>query len=257
MTLSIPTLVAVALFAAFCIVELVAARPAAADALARGRLATNFAMPLLTALLAAAVPVSAAAAAIWARQAGLGLFNHMAAPAIAILALSLLVRSFTNYWLHRALHASAILWRIHRVHHSDRHVDVTLALRHHPFEAIFVGTVYAATAVALGLSPWIAIVTDLVFLAAGLWEHLDVKAPRWFERWFGRLLTSPDWHRVHHSADQQETDSNFGSLLSVWDRLFGTDRPLSLGSVERIGLGDDEDARADKLLEQLRSPLRR
>lgn len=255
--LSIPTIVAVALFAMFCIIELVAARPTAAGSLTTARLATNFAMPLLTAVLTALVPVSAAVAAIWAQQNGLGLFNQLAAPVALILAFSLLVRSFSNYWLHRALHAWVILWRVHRVHHSDRHVDVTLALRHHPFESLLVGSVYAATAVALGLPPWVAIGTDLLFLAAGLWEHIDVPAPRWFDRWLGRLLTTPDWHRVHHSAAQRETDRNFGSLFSIWDRMFGTDRPVSLGPVQRIGLGDAEDARADQVWEQLRSPLRR
>lgn len=256
MTPDIPTLVAVGLFAAFCMIEFAGASKAAPESFGTGRLLTNFAMPLVTAILAAAVPVSAAAASIWAQGKGLGLFNQVAAPGIAIFALSVLVRSFANYWIHRALHASPVLWRVHRVHHSDRYVDVTLALRHHPLEAIFLSAVYAGVAIALGLPPWIAIATDLLFLAAGLWEHVDVKTPAWFDHQLGRLFTSPDWHRVHHSAHRSETDRNFGSVLSIWDRLFGTDRPVSLGRVRRLGLGDAEDARADKLWEQLRSPLR-
>jgi len=250
-------MVAVGLFALFCVIELVAAPTRETGSFSFRRMMTNFSMPVIAAALAAIAPFSATAAALWADKAGIGLFNHLTMPAPIVFVVAVVTRTLVAYWLHRAFHRWPILWRIHRVHHADRFIDVTLALRHHPFESLLAIGVYALTAALLGLPAWIAISVDLLMLAAGYWEHLDLAAPRWFSSGLRLILTTPDWHRVHHSALRRETDSNYGSLLSIWDRWFLTDRPVASGPVRRIGLGEQEDIRADDVWAQLKSPFRR
>lgn len=249
--------IATGLFGLFVIIEASAVSRADRAALSTRRFATNFSMPLLASAISTLVPLSAVTVAMWAEKTEFGLLNLVAASPLAAFAIAVLTRSFLDYWLHRASHRWRWLWRIHRVHHSDRFFDVTLALRHHPFEALVAIAFYAPASALLGLPAWTIIAAELLMVAAAYWEHLDLAAPAWVVRWLHPVLTVPQWHRVHHSARQIETDSNFGTLLVVWDRLFGTNRPIGQGPVERIGLGDEEDRRSDRWLDQLASPFRR
>ena len=141
-----------------------------------------------------------------------------------------------RYWEHRAFHEIPLLWRLHLVHHSDTAVDVTTAERHHPFERIL-GTLLAFMLVfALGFS--LQAVGLYLFLAtlAALYSHGNITLPEVIDQRLRRLLVTPSVHHIHHSSYQPETDSNYGSVLTVWDRLFGTYTEPSSTRVTRVGL---------------------
>jgi sterol desaturase/sphingolipid hydroxylase (fatty acid hydroxylase superfamily) len=225
----------------------------------RGRLATNFAMGLLAALLYTLLPLTSVAAAGWAELRGIGLLNLAAVPAPAAAALTVIAWSLANYALHRIFHASPWLWRLHRVHHADTAVDLSTGFRNHPGEVVAAALVRAVVAVALGLSVPALIVYEAAAFVSAMWTHANLRLPGPLDRALRWLLVTPAMHHVHHSARRCETDSNYGELLSVWDRAFGTYRPSDLDSLAktRLGLGEESDRGAASLRRQLLSPLGR
>lgn len=225
----------------------------------KGRLTTNFGLGILNALIFAALPLSTLLAAETARLHQLGLTHWLALPVWAAVALTLLIRSLANYGLHRAAHAVPLLWRMHRVHHCDTAVDLSTGLRHHPGEVLYVAILLAAIAILFGFSVPALAAYELAAAGFALWTHANLRLPYWAERGLGILFVTPALHHVHHSAAQAETDSNYGELLILWDRLFGTCRRLDPGELRtvRFGLGDGHDEAAPRLLAQLAAPLRR
>lgn len=247
----------VAIFCLLMVVELLSRGNAAPEGgNATGRMVTNFGLMLLTSGLGLLIPFSSLLAAAWAQENGIGLFNQVAAPWPVVLLGALLSRTFVSYWLHRAYHAVPLLWRLHRVHHSDTHVDLSLGLRQHPLDyPLRLGAFVAAT-ILFGLPLWAVAMVDLFLLATNLWEHLDARMPERAERMLGLVFATPEIHRIHHSAHQPQTDSNYGGGLIVWDRLFGTYRCPRSEQVERIGLGDEDDRMAPSIGAQLMLPFR-
>jgi len=225
----------------------------------RGRLQTNFGLGLINLAVVALLPVGAVVAAEWARSAGVGLLNQGRAPLPLAAVATVAARSLLVYGLHRLAHAWPLLWRFHRVHHGDTAVDLSTGLRHHPVEALYLTVAAAAVAVAFGLSPEALAVYEVVALALSLFAHANMRLPDALDRALGAALWTPALHHVHHSARRVETDSNYGDVLTVWDRLFGTFRRLPAVEVERLrlGLGDADDAGASSLIAQLARPLRR
>jgi sterol desaturase/sphingolipid hydroxylase (fatty acid hydroxylase superfamily) len=220
------------------------------------RIGTNVGLYAASALVTFAVPLTIAGAAAWAGHEGFGLFNMVSAPAPAVLAIAIAARSFAAYWLHRASHHVPLLWRLHRIHHGDRQVDVSLGLRHHPLELVPAILLYSGVAALLGLPVWAAVLTEVLMIAATYWEHLAIRLPAPARARLEPWIVLPETHLLHHSADRRQTDSNYSTLTIIWDRLFGTYRPSS-EAVERIGLGDADDRVADDLWQQLILPMRR
>lgn len=221
------------------------------------RPATNLLLGILGLLLAALVPVSLIGFAAWVGAEGLAPLPLPPLPlALAALA-ALLLRSLSAYWAHRASHRIGWLWRLHRVHHSDTGVDATTGFRHHPVEQ-FISFLFALPAIGLfALSPAAVAIAELLLLVAGIAEHANIRADGRGWRAAAWLFATPAVHLVHHSSRQPQTDSNYGSLFSIWDRLFGTWRDPASEPVERIGLGPDHDDDADRWHRQLLSPFLR
>jgi sterol desaturase/sphingolipid hydroxylase (fatty acid hydroxylase superfamily) len=218
------------------------------------RAVTNFGFGICNALLGAAIPVGAVYAATLAGAHGIGLFRLVPVPVWAIFPIYLLARSLVAYAFHRASHRLAWLWRIHRVHHSDRFVDLSTAFRNHPFELICALVLAALTTGALGAPLPIVVVAELTLFAPALWTHANFSLPPALERGAGWLVVTPAVHLRHHSSLKPECDSNYGELLVLWDRLFGSYGPAA--PVERLGLGDIEDEAADDLVRQVVRPFR-
>ena len=205
-------------------------RPAPSSA----RWFSNLSLFLVGGLLArAAFPVSLVTLA--ASLAGSGVFGAVTlSPPLAWL-IGFLLLDLLNYGLHRLSHANVLLWRVHLVHHSDVQVDVTTTVRHHPLESLVSSGAAAALVVVLGLS-WTSVAAyALCALLVSAWSHANLRLPARLEAALGRVLVTPGAHLLHHSALPVQTDSNFGTVLSVWDRLFGTftdparQRPQALG----------------------------
>lgn len=135
------------------------------------------------------------------------------------------------YWLHRLEHSVFLLWRFHSVHHSDLEFDASTAIRHHPLEYAVTTVLVSLVFGVLGLPVWVFAVYGVVFFLSALFQHLNLRMPGGLEQGLQRALVGPAMHRVHHSVDARYFNSNFGSVFSIWDRMFGTYQGLS--GVER------------------------
>ena len=205
---------------------------------------TNFGIGLLNGLLISSLPAFVVLSAQWAENSGFGLLNWLAAPWWIVVPVTLLVRSLTTYVFHVVSHKTPLLWRLHRVHHCDVHLDVSSALRAHPIELIVLLLLNVPVVAIFGLSAVTLAVYESVEVIANMLTHSNIRFPKTVERCAGWLLITPSVHRLHHSALQVETDSNYGNVFSFWDRLFGTYRSEPLqGQALRFGL--DEVSRED------------
>jgi sterol desaturase/sphingolipid hydroxylase (fatty acid hydroxylase superfamily) len=225
---------------------------------AKGRLVANFGLGLLNAAIFAMLPISTVLAAQWAADQGVGLLTVMVLPATIAFAVTIMLRSLSAYGLHVLTHKVCWLWRIHRVHHADVAVDLSTGFRHHPAELIIVAVCHAGVAVMLGLSVPALVVYEAIAVSLSLWSHVNLRLPFPLERGLNLLLVTPAVHHVHHSSRKAETDSNYGELLTIWDRLFRTfsDRSLEQVRALPIGLGESFDGDSPRLGKQLTLPLR-
>jgi len=221
-----------------------------------GRLATNFGLGAINMALFYLLPLSTVFAGAWAQQRGIGLLNWIPVPAATSFALTIVLQSFVAYALHLLSHKQALLWRIHCVHHTDTAVDLSTGFRHHPLELLFVAAAHAAAVILLGLSVAGLAAYAALAVAITLWTHVNFEVPAATEKWLRLLLVTPAMHHVHHSAARDQTDSNYGELFSVWDRIFGTYRACGLEDLRtvRFGLGDAYDRDTGRLLRQLALP---
>lgn len=193
-----------------------------------------------------------------------GGITSLAAPVVpespAVLGLEVLgvvlLRDFLGYWQHRLFHAVPLFWRAHRVHHSDQHVDVTTAHRHHPIEVAIATALAAALVIAIGMSLASLTIALLIANLASFYTHTSLDLPRTWDRQLRKVFVTPAVHRLHHSCRQAQTDSNFGTVLTLWDRLFTTHRDPEADPVERLGLDDFRGADEDTLVAALTQPLR-
>ncbi|MEM7225082.1 MAG: sterol desaturase family protein [Pseudomonadota bacterium] len=164
------------------------------------------------------------------------------------LALDILLLDFLIYWWHLANHKVALLWRFHEVHHLDRFLDSTTALRFHFGEVLLSAVARAAMVITLDI-PFSSIVVFEVLLAAGtIFHHSNLRLPPRLEAAMSRLVITPSIHWVHHHARQADTDSNYGTLFSFWDRLFGSRSPTPRSLDMTIGVEQRPERRFLQLL---------
>ncbi|MCC6208577.1 MAG: sterol desaturase family protein [Gammaproteobacteria bacterium] len=167
-------------------------------------------------------PAAAVGAALFADRQGWGAFNYLPAPGWLAVIASVVILDFAIYLQHMMFHAAPLLWRLHRVHHADLDFDVTTGARFHPIEIVLSMLIKFAVILVLG-PPVVAVVTfEVVLNAMAMFNHGNVRLPLALDRLLRLAVVTPDMHRVHHSVEDNEANSNFGFNLSVWDRLFGT-----------------------------------
>lgn len=183
----------------------------------------NLGITLLNSVLARlTVGAIAVTTAIWAQQQGWGLFNLLELPQPLFWVAGLLLLDLAIWLQHLATHHIPLLWRLHRMHHADLELDVTTGLRFHPIE-IGLSLLYKALIVLLfGIDPWVVIVFEVMLNAFALFTHANIRLPARLDRALRALVVTPDMHRAHHSIHPDETNTNFGFFLSIWDRLFNT-----------------------------------
>jgi sterol desaturase/sphingolipid hydroxylase (fatty acid hydroxylase superfamily) len=204
------------------LLECVVPRRAVGDTL-RLRWLNNFGISILgSVLIRALFPVLGLAGAIVSSQRGWGLFNQVGLPAWLTFVLTLVVLDLVAYGQHRLLHRIPWLWRIHRTHHTDHDYDFTTGARFHPFETIFTGLVSFVAAAALGAPPVFVFASTLTSTFIGFAEHANVRTPAALDRILRLVLVTPEMHRIHHSGEARESQSNYGGTFPWWDRLLGT-----------------------------------
>ncbi len=192
---------------------------------------------LLRLMAAIAVPVAAIAAAFYAQRHGIGLLNTVAWPAWLKIVIALVVLDLAIWAQHLASHKIPILWRLHRVHHADRDIDVTTAIRFHPVEIALSMLWKIVVVVPLGASPLAVFLFEVILNACAMFNHANVALPGWIDRPLRLLIVTPDMHRVHHSVLRREHDSNYGFNLSLWDRLFRTYTAQPQGGHQGMTIG--------------------
>jgi sterol desaturase/sphingolipid hydroxylase (fatty acid hydroxylase superfamily) len=226
----------------------------------RARWLANLSLVVIDgALLWLLLPAAAVGASLLARAHGWGLFNTVAAPPWLAAVVTVVALDLAVWAQHVALHKVGPLWRLHRVHHSDLDFDTTTGVRFHPGEILLSMIYKALLVVALG-APLAAVVAfEILLNASSLFTHGNVRLPPALDRAMRSLVVTPDMHRVHHSVRREETDSNYGFNLSVWDRLFGTYRAQPRAGHEGmiIGLPEFRRAREQRLGRLLLQPLLR
>lgn len=214
---------------------------------------------LNTVILRLLFPAAAVGVAAFAASQGWGLLNYYQLPFVLAVILSVVAMDFIIYLQHVLVHAVPALWRLHRVHHADLDYDVTTGSRFHPIEIILSMLIKFATIVALG-PPVVAVIAfEVILNAMAMFNHGNIGLPKAIDkvvRWF---VVTPDMHRVHHSVEDNETNSNYGFNLSIWDRLFGTyiDQPREGHQGMTIGIHKYRDPKeVDQLPGMLMLPFK-
>lgn len=224
-----------------------------------GRWSTNLALVIIdTIALRVVLPIVAMGMAALAAQRGWGLFNLTDWPIWLEVLLSVVLLDMLIYWQHVASHHFPILWRLHKVHHADRDIDVTTGVRFHPIE-IILSMVYKCFCILL-LGPAIVAVLlfEILLNACAMFNHANVKLPNWLDRQMRFVIVTPDMHRVHHSTVNEETNSNYGFSLSLWDRVFGSYIPQPRAGHQEmvIGLEEYQDKSPNNIIWTLMTPFR-
>lgn len=205
------------------------------------------------------LPVTTVALAFMVERKGWGLFHVLGWPLWSEVILSVVVLDLAIYWQHRWFHEIRALWPIHRVHHSDIAFDVSLGLRFHPAEIVLSLAYKMLLITLLGIAPLAIVIYEISLAAFALLTHSNIAlSPRW-DGWLRTVWVTPDWHRVHHSIHRDETDSNYGNILSVWDRLFASyiAQPRDGHVAMKIGLDNFRQTTAQTVPALLLQPLRR
>jgi sterol desaturase/sphingolipid hydroxylase (fatty acid hydroxylase superfamily) len=213
-------------------------RPSQGKAL---RWANNLGLSIVnTVILRLMTPLTLVAAAAWAAERGYGLFNRIDLPAAAEIALAVILLDLVIYGQHVAFHKIPVLWRIHRMHHTDLDIDASTGVRFHPVEMALSLILKLAAVIALGAAPLAALAFEVLLNGVTLFNHGNIRLGERLDRVVRAVIVTPDMHRVHHSAARAETDSNYGFNLSWWDRLFGTYRAAPAKGHDGMVIGLDE-----------------
>jgi sterol desaturase/sphingolipid hydroxylase (fatty acid hydroxylase superfamily) len=187
------------------------------------------------------------AIAVLGAEQGSGLLRHLALPGGVTVILGLLLLDFAIYAQHRVSHRIPWLWRLHRVHHSDLDFDTTTAIRFHPGEIVLSMFYKMLIVWAFGISTLAVLMFEAVLNACAQFNHGNVRLPAGAEKMLAWLLITPDIHRIHHSCDRRETDSNFGFSVPWWDRLCRTYRAAPRLGQERVEIGLTEFRQRERL----------
>ena len=191
----------------------------------------------------------------WLNNHQVGLLYLVTIPLWLKLVLGVMLFDFVSYWFHRIAHRTPVLWRFHRVHHSDTSLDASSFFRGHPIESLlWFGTsnilaagIFGLDLMSLGL--YFLVATPFFFL-----EHANLKFPTWVDKTVGLIFTTPNIHKVHHEQDQHYTDSNYSDIFILWDRIFGTFKYKPPSEIN-FGLKEFEDDKKQTFWYLMKSPF--
>ena len=204
--------------------------------------------------------VGATAAAIYAAEQGWGLFHWLSVPGWIEILLAIALLDLAIWAQHVATHHVPVLWQLHRVHHADRDLDASSALRFHPVEILLSALYKLVVIMILGPAVVAVIAFEIALNASAMFNHANWALPERLDRVLRLAIVTPDMHRIHHSTLRQEHNRNFGFCLSIWDWIFGTYRAAPDAGQDgmMIGLADwQDDDRPARLGWLLAMPFRR
>ena len=221
------------------------------------RWGTNFGLVVIDTLaIRLLFPVIAVGAALWAQTKGWGLLNVMALPVWFKILFAVIMLDMMIYWQHVAFHRIPILWRLHKVHHADRDLDASSGLRFHPVEIIMSMVYKMGLVVALGAPVLAVIIFEIVLNACAVFNHANVRLPRWIERPLRLVMVTPALHRIHHSVIERETNTNYGFSVIWWDKIFKSYTDIPEGKLT-LGLNEYQTHEPSGLIWSLIAPFKR
>lgn len=196
-------------------------------------------------------------AAKWSLKANFGLLRWIDFSPWIEGILAVLVFDCFTYWWHRFNHEIPFLWRFHRVHHSDAEMDVTTANRFHAGEIVMSSLLRIPLLFLLGADLWMLAFYELLMFPVVQFHHANIRLPDSIERGFRAVFASPVMHKIHHSDFVEETNSNYTSLFSFWDRIFGTFRMREHFEMIQLGLKEFHDPEDEQFLGMLKIPFKK
>jgi len=203
------------------------------------------------------VPLATFEVALYVADKDIGLFNILSLPMLLNVVLTIIVFDLLIYIQHVVFHKYDVLWRIHRVHHTDLEFDVTTGIRFHPIE-IILSMLYKLIAVYLiGPISFAIILYEIMLNAAALFGHSNIFLNKKLDCALRTIFVTPDMHRIHHSTLRKETDSNYGNIFSIWDKVFKSYRALPEAGYDGMVIGLDKfrDTSSGQLLQLLKNPF--
>ena len=218
---------------------------------------TNFGLVIIATLaIRLLFPIIAVGAALWAQGQGWGLLNMISLPSWAAILLAVIILDMMIYWQHVAFHRIPVLWRLHKVHHADRDLDASSGLRFHPIEIIISMLYKMAVVICLGAPVLAVIIFEILLNACAIFNHANLRLPRWIERPLRQIMVTPALHRIHHSVLETETNTNYGFSVIWWDKIFRTYTDTPEG-VLTLGLDEYQTDAPSGLWWSLSAPFRR
>lgn len=191
----------------------------------------------------------------WFNNQRIGLFYLVQLPIGLKLPVGIALFDLTSYWFHRLSHVVPLLWRFHRVHHSDTTMDASTNFRGHPLESfLWFGSSSILAAAIFGLDLLTMGVYLFITMVFFVLQHSNLLFPKWIDKSLGLVITTPNLHKVHHEQDQYYTDSNFADIFIVWDRLFGTFKSKPVEQI-KLGLKEFDEEKKQTFLYLMKSPF--
>ena len=220
-------------------------------------IATNLALAGINALVGFGFAFAILGVTEWARTRSFGLLNLIPLPAWLHWLGAIVLFDCWQYWWHRFNHRAPFLWRFHSVHHSDAELDATSGVRFHTGEMVLSFLARLVVLPLLGVTITQVLVYEAISLPVILFHHSNLRISRRADSCLRWLIVTPWMHYVHHSRWQRETDSNYASFLSVWDRLFGSFRLRDKPEGISLGLDNHEEREWRRLPGMLAAPFKK
>jgi len=221
------------------------------------RLITNWGLLILGALMIRALPLDFYEILEVSLNKEFGLLSLFNIPLIIKVIISVITLDLVIYWQHRLFHEVNLLWYLHRVHHEDRDLDASSALRFHPLEILLSLFIKLAVVLCLGAPIISVLIFEILLNGMAIFNHSNLRLPLSFDKVLRLFVVTPDMHRIHHSVESNEMNSNYGFNISLWDRIFKSYSENPKLGQEKMVLGVmGEEERSNDLISQLIAPFK-
>jgi sterol desaturase/sphingolipid hydroxylase (fatty acid hydroxylase superfamily) len=195
----------------------------------------NFGFTIIHLLIQTLLAIVIVLLADWCASQSFGLVYWFNTGTLLTIIIAVLALDFSSWLVHLVMHKVKPLWRFHLIHHTDNKVDVTTGLRHHPGDSILRGIFFMLLIFISGAPMYGVMIYQTLLVLATAFTHANISLPKKLDKALSFILVSPNMHKVHHHWKQPYTDSNYGGVFSIWDRLFGTFMKLDAKDI-RYGL---------------------